>query len=223
MKQSVLVVGLGRFGTAAALELMALGHEVLAVDSDEVRVNDIAPDVTHAVQADASDAGALKALGAGDFAHAIVAISGETEPSIFATMALRNLGVGNVIAKAGTALHGAILERVGATRVVYPEREMGARVAHSFDTRHVIDYLDIAPGFGIVRYGPPPGWIGKSLRDLDLHGKFNLTVIALRRGTNVTVNPHRDETIAAGDEIVLIGPDEKLERLEGESPPEVSR
>lgn len=215
MKQSVLVVGLGRFGTAAAMELMALGHEVLAVDRDEARVNDIAPDVTHAIQADASDADALRAIGAADFAHAIVAISGDPEPSIFATMALKNLGVGNVISKAGTALHGAILERVGATRVVYPEREMGARVAHAFDTRHVIDYLDIAPGFGIVRFSPPAGWIGKSLRELDLPTRFAVTVMAHRRGTNVTVNPHRDATIAEGDEVVLIGPDDKLALLEG--------
>ena len=216
MKQSVLVIGLGRFGAAAARELMALGHEVLAVDRDEARVNEIASDVTHAIQADASDADTLRQIGAADFAHAIVAISSETEPSIFATMALKTLGVGNVIAKAGTPLHGAILERVGATRVVYPEREMGTRVAHAFDTRHVIDYLDVAPGFGIVRFSPHDEWTGKSLRELDLPGRFNLSVIALRRGSNVTVNPSRDETVAAGDELVLIGLDVRLERLESE-------
>ena len=216
MKQSVLVIGLGRFGSAAARELMTLGHEVLAVDRDEALVNDIAPDVTHAVQADASDGDALRAIGAADFAHAIVAISSEAEPSIFATMSLKNLGVGNIIAKAGTSLHGSILERVGATRVVYPEREMGARVAHSFGTRQVVDYLDIAPNFGIIRFTPPPGWVGRSLRELDLPGRFNLTVIAIRRGDKVTVNPGRDESIAANEELVLIGPDDKLELLEAE-------
>ena len=127
MKYQVLVIGLGRFGTAAARELMDLGQEVLAIDSDEDKVNEIAPDVTHAVQLDASDEDALRAAGAGDFEHAIVAISSSAEASIFATMALKNLGVGNVIAKAGTTLHGSILERVGADRVVYPEREMGTR------------------------------------------------------------------------------------------------
>jgi trk system potassium uptake protein TrkA len=216
MKQSVLVVGLGRFGAAAARELMALGHEVLAVDKDEAAVNDIAPDVTHAVQADASDADALRAIGAADFSHAIVAISGEAEPSIFATMALRNLGVANVIAKAGTALHGAILERVGATRVVYPEREMGARVAHAFGVRHVLDYLDVAPGFGIVRFSPPEAWVGRTLRDIDLPGRYNLTAVALRRSDKVTVNPGSGETIAATDELILMGLDSKLERLEEE-------
>jgi trk system potassium uptake protein TrkA len=214
MKHSVLVIGLGRFGSAAARELMSLGHEVLVVDRDETRVNDIAPDVTHAVQADASDLDALRSLGAADFDHAIVAISGEAEPSIFATMALKNLGVKNVVAKAGTSLHGMILERVGANRVVYPEKEMGARVAHAFDTTNVIDYLDVAPGFGIVRFTPPPAWIGRSLRDLDLGVKYQLTPIGLRRGPKVTVNPHRDEVLNAGDELILIGLDDNLEKLE---------
>jgi len=213
MKHSVMVVGLGRFGSAAALELMALGHEVLAVDSDEARVNELAPDVTHAIQVDASDEAALRGIGAGDFEHAIVAISGSTEPSIFATMALKNLGVRNVVAKAGTALHGAILARVGADRVVYPEREMGTRVAHAFSIPDVIDYLDVAPGFGIVRVHPRASWVGKTLRDLDLGARLNLSPIALRRGTNVIVNPHRDERLNATDELVLIGRDDRLDKL----------
>jgi trk system potassium uptake protein TrkA len=213
MKASVLVVGLGRFGTAAARELMALGHEVLAVDRDEARVNDVAPEVTHAIQADASDEDALRSLGAGEFEHAIIAISGAAEPSIFAAMALKNLGVRNVIAKAGTALHGAILERVGADRVVYPEREMGARVAHAFSVSNVVDYLDVAPGFGIVRMHPVEDWVGKSLRELDLSTRLLLTPIALRRGANVIVNPHRDEKVSATDELILIGRDEKLASL----------
>jgi trk system potassium uptake protein TrkA len=213
MKHSVIVVGLGRFGSAAALELMALGHEVLAVDSDEARVNELAPDVTHAIQVDASDEAALRGIGAGDFEHAIVAISGSTEPSIFATMALKNLGVRNVVAKAGTALHGAILERVGADRVVYPEREMGTRVAHAFSIPDVIDYLDVAPGFGIVRVHPRASWVGKTLRDLDLGARLNLSPIALRRGPNVIVNPHRDERLNATDELVLIGRDDRLDKL----------
>ena len=216
MKQSILVIGLGRFGASAARELMRLGHEVLAVDKDEAAVNDIAPDVTHAVQADASDADALKALGAADFSHAIVAISGDAQPSIFATMALRTLGVPNVIAKAGTTLHGAILGRVGATKVVYPEREMGARVAHAFGASHVLDYLDIAPGFGVVRFRPPERWVGRALGDMRLEDRFNLTPVGLIRGERVTVNPDLGETIESDDELVLIGPDERLERLEVE-------
>ena len=213
MKHSILVIGLGRFGTAAALELMRLGHDILAVDRDEQPVNDIAPQVTHALQADATDLAALKAIGAAEFEHAIVAISGEAEPSIFATMALKQLGVRNVVAKAGTTLHGSILERVGADRVVYPEREMGVRVAHLFAYRNVVDYIDVAPAFGIVVLQPPEAFVGRTIGELDLPKQFELSPIALRRGDRVTVNPHRDEKIGAGDQLILIGRDEGLARL----------
>jgi trk system potassium uptake protein len=213
MKHSVMVIGLGRFGSAAARELMALGHEVLAIDVEEARVNDLAPEVTHAIQLDASDEDALRAVGAGEFRYAIVAISGSTEASIFATMAIKNLGVERVVAKAGSNLHGSILERVGADRVVYPEREMGTRVSHTFSIRNVIDYIDVAPNFGIVKIHPPASFVGRTLRELDLANRFSLTPIALRRGDDVTVNPHRDDKIAAGDELILIGLDAKLEEL----------
>lgn len=214
MRHSILVIGLGRFGSAAARELMVLGHEVLAIDDSEEKVNEIAADVTHAVQLDASDERALRDVGAGEFEHAIVAISSNTEASIFATMALKTLGVRNVIAKAATPLHGQILERVGASRVVYPEREVGTRVAHEFNIPHVLDYIDVAARFGIVKVQPPASFVGKTLRELDLPTAMSLTPIALRRGTNVTVNPHRDEKIDAKDELILIGLDEKLELLE---------
>jgi trk system potassium uptake protein TrkA len=192
---------------------MRLGHEVLAVDSSESIVNDIAPEVTHAVQLDAADEDALRAIGAGEFDHAIVAISSGVEASIYATMALKKMGVGNVIAKAGTTLHGAILERVGADRVVYPEREMGQRVAHAFSVGNVLDYLDVAPRFGIVKVRPPASFVGRSLKDLDLVTRLGLSPVALRRGDNVTINPHRDETIREGDELILIGRDDRLEQL----------
>ena len=213
MSEQVLVVGLGRFGSALARELEALGHEVLAVDRSEEAVNDIAAEVTHAVQLDATDEDALKAVGAGDFGAAIVAISSNAEASIFATMALKSLGVPNVIAKAGSTLHGRILKRVGADRVVFPETEMGQRVAHSFNAPDVIDYLDLAPRFGIERVRPPEHFIGRSLRELALPSRLKLTPIALRRGDSVTVNPHADERLREGDELVLIGRDEQLEHL----------
>ena len=178
MKHSVLVIGLGRFGSAAAHELAALGHEVLAIDTDEARVNEIAPHVTRALQLDATDADALRAVGAADFQHAIVAISGGAEASIFATMALKELGVGNVITKAGSRLHGAILERAGADRVVFPEREMGQRVAHSFSVRDVMDYLDVTPrardregaAAGLVRGAIVPGPRARGAAGADARG-----------------------------------------------------
>jgi len=214
MAHSVLVIGLGRFGDAAARSLVALGHEVMAIDSDESRINEIAPAVTRALQLDATDPDALRAVGAGDFEHAIVAISESVEASVFATMALKELGVPNVIAKAGSRLHGTILAKAGADRVVFPEREMGQRVAHSFSVSDVVDYLDVAPDYGIVKLRPPASFVGRSFADLGLESKLGLTPIALRRGDAVTVNPAASMTVADGDELILIGRDDHLEQLE---------
>jgi len=213
--QQVVVIGLGRFGSAVARELERLGHEVLAIDRNEQRVNDIAPDVTHALQLDASDEDALRSAGAGEFGTAIVSISTDAEPSIFAVMVLKRLGVPNVIAKAGSQLHGEILARVGADRVVFPERETGLRLAHSFNVPNVIDYLDVAPGFGIERIRPPKSFVGRSLGEIDLKTRLGLTPIALRRGQQVVVSPTRDERLAEGDELILIGRDDKLDQLRG--------
>ncbi len=213
--EQVVVIGLGRFGSSVARELERLGHQVLAIDRNEQRVNDIAPDVTHALELDASDEEALRGAGAGDFNTAIVAISSDAEPSIFATMVLKRLGVRNVIAKAGSLLHGEILDRVGADRVVFPERETGLRLAHSFNVPNVIDYLDVAPGFGIEKIRPPKSFVGRTLGELNLKDGLGLTPIALRRGQQVFVNPARDERLAEGDELILIGKDEKLGQLRG--------
>ncbi len=168
--EQVMVIGLGRFGSAVARELERLGHQVLAVDRAEQRVNEIASDVTHALQLDAADEEALRAASAGDFPTAIVAISSDAEPSIFATMVLKRLGVRTVIAKAGSLLHGEILSRVGADRVVFPERETGLRLAHSFNVPNVIDYLDVAPSFGIEKIRPPKAFIGRDEKLDQLRG-----------------------------------------------------
>jgi trk system potassium uptake protein TrkA len=125
-------------------------------------------------------------------------------------MALKRLGVPMVIAKASSALHGAILERIGADRVVYPEREAGIDVAHTFRIPQVLDYIDLAPRFGIAMVAVPADFVGKTLRDLDLTGRFKVTPIALRRGDNVTVNPHREERMQEGDMLVLVGLDDQL-------------
>ena len=210
MRQQVMVVGLGRFGSAVARELHALGHEVLAVDASESTINDIAPEVTHAVQLDASDENALRSAGAADMQTAVVAMSSAIEASIFATMALKRLGVPMVIAKASGVLHGAILERIGADRVVYPEREAGVDVAHTFRIPNVLDYIDLAPRFGIAKIAVPPEFVGQTLRALDLTTRYKVTPIALRRGDAVTVNPHREERLQSGDQLVLIGPDDQL-------------
>ncbi len=214
-RQQVLVIGLGRFGSAVARELERLGHEVLAIDANEQAVNEVARDVTHAVQADAADEDALRSVGADQFKTANVAISTKAEPSIIATMVLKRLGVRTVIAKAGDRLHAEILTRVGADRVIQPEQETGTRLAHSFNVPNVIDYLDVGPNFGIEKVRPPKTFVGKTLGELELKNRMGVTPIALRRGKDVIINPAREERVTEGDELILIGRDDKLEELRG--------
>jgi trk system potassium uptake protein TrkA len=130
-------------------------------------------------------------------------------------MVLKRLGVRTVIAKAGDRLHAEILARVGADRVILPEQETGTRLAHSFHVPNVIDYLDVGPSFGIEKVRPPASFIGKALGDLDLKNRIGVTPIAIRRGQNVIINPAREERIAEGDELILIGRDDKLDELRG--------
>jgi trk system potassium uptake protein TrkA len=217
MKRQIAVLGLGRFGQAVALELTALGHDVLAVDRDEKVVQSIADEVTHAVQADITDPEALEELGLADFDTAIVAVSESLEASIMATVLLRRLGVHRIIAKAAHDLHGSILEQVGAMRVDYPERETGFRVAHSFHAPGVQDYLDAAPGYGIATVAVAPSWVGKTIGELDLPGSCRLSVLAITRAGSVILTPSPDETLQPGDSLIVAGLDEDLEHL-----PEVS-
>ena len=217
-RRQIAVLGLGRFGQAVALELTRLGHDVLAVDRDERVVQSIADDVTHAVQADITDPDALEALGLADFDTAIVAVSETLEASIMATVLLRRIGVRRIIAKAAHDLHGSILEQVGAQRVVYPERETGFRVAHSFHAPGVQDYLDAAPGYGIARVAVAPSWVGKTLGDIDLAGSCRLTVLAITRAGSVVLTPGPDDVVRAGDSLIVAGLDEDLERLPDASP-----
>jgi trk system potassium uptake protein TrkA len=212
-KRQVAVLGLGRFGQAVARELTRLGHEVLAVDASERVVQEVLPDVTHAAQADVADEDALRELGLRDFHTVVIAITSNLEASILATALVRRLGVGRILAKAGSPLHGSILQQVGATRVVYPELETGMRVAHSFAAPAVQDYLDVAPGYGIAKAPIPLSAAGKSLGDVGSRADHGVTVLALHRSGEVTLNPPPGELLQAGDELIVAGRDEDLEHL----------
>jgi trk system potassium uptake protein TrkA len=218
VKRQVAVLGLGRFGQAVARELTRLGHEVLAIDSGERVIQEIVEDVTHAVQADITDEDALRELGLGDFDAAIISVSSNLEVSILATVLIQRLGVKRIVAKAANTLHGSILERVGATRVVYPEQETGVRVAHSFAASGVRDYLDVAPGYGFARVPVAAALVGKSLGEVDLRRACAVSVVALHRGGEVILDPPPAEVLRAGDELIVAGRDEDLERLPDATP-----
>lgn len=178
-RSTVLVVGLGRFGSSLALELEALGHEVLAVDSREAVVQQWAAQVTHAVVADATDHDSLVSLGVSELAHAVVAIGEDVEASILATAALGEIGVADVWAKANSGSHARILGLVGATHVVFPERDSGRRLAHQV-TGRILDYIEIDDDFVLVETAVPPGVAGKTLGEAQIRAAFGVTVVSVK-------------------------------------------
>ncbi len=215
MKRQVVVIGLGRFGVSLATTLYKMGHDVLAVDTNERIVQGISPEVTHAVQADATNESILRELGIANFDVGIVAIGTEIENSVLSTILLKRLGVPYVIAKAENNLHGIILEKIGADKVVHPEREAGTRVAHELPLVDVMDYISVSPRYGVAMLTALPYFVGKTISQLELGrgGRWGVAVLLIYRGKEVIVTPDRAETIKANDVVILSGDDENLERL----------
>jgi trk system potassium uptake protein TrkA len=213
MRKQFMVLGVGRFGSAVAIELERLGHEVLAIDRSERAIEAVADYVTHAVTADVTDLEVLRTLGAQDFDAAVVAIGADERSSIMATVLLKKLGVRFVLAKAQNQLHGDILTMVGADRVIYPERETGIRVAHSLTMPLAKDYFDVGPGYGLAKVVVDQRMAGKTLAELDLRERYGVTPLFLRRGDRVIMNPHREERVQVGDELTIAGRDEQLQQV----------
>jgi len=214
------VIGLGRFGSAMATTLAELGHDVIGVDGDEDRVHQLADLITHAIQLDATDEKALRAAGIHDVDVAVVSIGENIESSLLVVMQLRELGIETIVAKAVTPLHGRILEKLGVSRVIFPEREMAIRIAHSLVMPNVIDFIELSRDFGIVELPAPEPFVGRTLKQLELRPRFGLTLIAIKRrsdesGAVVTnIAPAADETIRPGDVLALLGSNERLNQLD---------
>ncbi len=217
MKKQVAVIGLGRFGVSLVQTLYQAGHEVLAIDSDETRVQSIAASATHAVQADATNESVLTELGLKNFEVAVVAMGADIESSVLCTILLRKLGVKYVIARADHDLHGRILERIGANRVVYPEYEMGGNVAHSVMLWEVEEYMPLGASYGISQLHSPKYLVGSTLKELGFgpSGKSKIAVLLVQRGDEILFAPALEEKVQVGDVLVLCGGDEQLEDLLG--------
>ena len=194
---NVVVVGLGRFGGQVAASLVNLGHEVLGIDSDPHLVQDWSDRLTQVVEADATDTDALRQLGVQDFARAVVGIGTNLEASVLTVLTLSEVGVPEIWAKAISAKHGKILSSVGARHVVYPEAEMGERVAHLI-TGQMLDYIEFDDGFAIAKVRAPQEAVGRTLADIGLRSKWGVTVV----GTKL---PGEDFTYARPETVVPQG------------------
>jgi trk system potassium uptake protein TrkA len=216
------VIGLGRFGSSICRTLRALGHDVLGVDRDLARVQDLRRIVTDAVQLDPTDEEALRSVGINEYAAVVVAIGVDLESSILVTLVLKELGVARVVAKAGTALQQRVLQRVGADVVVFPEDDAGYRVAHTLVYPAIHDFIDLGEDFLILEVEVRSAWIGKTLAELGLAGQRSaaprpgyqgLQVQMIRRGRSLICIPEPTERLQAGDDLAVVGTHEDLEGL----------
>ena len=216
MKQFI-IIGIGKFGESIATNLYKMGHDVLAVDIDEERVQHIANKVTHAVQADATEEGTLEALGVKHFDGAVVTIGESVQASILITLLCKELGIRHVLAKAQNELHAKVLYKIGADRVVFPERDMGLRVAHSLVSTSFLDYIELTPDYSIVELKAAKDWQGKSLKDLNVRAEYGINIMAIKQDDKVVVSPAADDTIQRDDVLVVIGKARDINRFQENS------
>lgn len=208
--RSILVIGLGRFGGAVARTLVELGYEVLAVDSDPVLVQRYSQTLTHVVEADTTDRAALEQLGAADFKKAVVAIGTDIEASILTTASLSDLGIEQIWAKAVTEPHGRILERIGADRVVFPENDMGERLAHVV-TGKMIDYIELDEHFALIETEAPATIVGRTLGDSEVRRKWGITVVCIKSVGESFTYATADTLVRDGDILVVAGETKQAE------------
>ena len=221
MKRSYAVIGLGLFGRSIALALAEAGCHVVAADMDESRVRDIADMVPVAMVLDATDDRALKESGIKNVDVAVVSIGEDIEASVLAVMLLKEAGIKEIVAKAVTGLHGKVLARLGAQRIVHPERDMAERVARSLIEPDVLESIYLSPDFSVVELEAPALFWGSTLGESSLRAKYGLTVIAIRpavvvgseKAPDLNINPYANTVINKNDALLVMGKNEDIEKL----------
>lgn len=211
-RKQFLVAGLGLFGTSVALTLQQMGYEVYALDSEEGLVQNLSTQLNYVVCGDASDRKTLQSLPLEDIDVAVVAI-GNVERNMMCTMLLKELGVKQVVAKAINNLHGAMLNKIGADKVVYAERDMGERVAHNLISAGVMDYIELSGEISVMSLSIPTEFVGKNLIESDLRRRYDVNVVAIKRDGRTMVNPKAQEVFQPGDEIIVLGTHEGVKRM----------
>ena len=214
--KTFIVIGLGRFGSAAAEKLYEMGHEVIVIDRDEEAVNHLADRCTHAAIGDAREIEVLRAVGAAECQCAIVAMGEDLAASVLITMNLKDLGCKYIICKAQNEMYQRALERVGADRVLIPEREMAQRLVQSLGSRSFLDYMELSGEYAIAEIEAPKGWVGKTLKALNVRARHQVSVLAIRdaESDRVRMSPGAEDTVSKGDKIMVMGRRAELQQLQ---------
>ncbi len=214
MGKEFAVIGLGRFGGSICRALSEEGMEVMAIDTDEDKVNEFANVASHAVVGDTTDETVLKSLGIRNFDHVIVAIGDNIQASILTTLILKELGVKHITVKAQNDYHEKVLSKIGADRIVHPERDMGRRIAHNIISNNVLDYLELSDEHSIVEIVANERLDGHSIIDLDIRAKYGINIVAMKRDKDIIVSPQANEIIRKNDILIVIGADTDINRFE---------
>lgn len=213
IRKSYAVIGLGRYGLAVAKELFASGAEVLAVDMNETIVNSVANDLALCKCADITDPEVIKQLGIGNIDVVIIAMAGNLEASVLATMLCKEAGVPTVVAKCGNEMHSRILSRVGADRVVFPEKESGLRLAKNLLSAGFVDVIELSKDVSMVELEVKSEWVGKSLIDLNLRRRYGINVVAMRKGDSISVGLDPEKPLTKDTCLIVIGSTDKLGKI----------
>lgn len=213
MKKQFIVLGLGSFGSSVAISLQRLGCDVVAVDQDMERVNGVAEKVSYAMQADIGNPDLLPSLGPDNFDGLVVAVSENMEASIMATLVAKETGIPYVLCKARDERHAAVLQKIGADSVVFPEEEMGKRIAKNLVTVNFADWIELAPYYSVVEIRTPDYWVGKTLKELDLRNSREINVIGIKEDGRVEITPNPEKPLNEKMILMIIGANEILEKL----------
>lgn len=199
-----LVIGLGRFGSALAIELAAQGMQVMAIDRNIQVVEEHRSRLTDVVRGDAMDREVLVQIGAADYDVAVVTIGGDIKASGVITMQLKEMGVGCVIVKAYDDFHGRMLTKLGADKIIFPERDMGQRIAHNLVSEKIMDFIELSPDYSLMEMRPRPEWVGKTLKELNLRTQYRINVVAVRSGDQVNAMPDMNTRINVDDVMLVV-------------------
>lgn len=213
MKKQYAVLGLGKFGYSVAVTLENLGCDVIVVDNNAEKIQNIADRVSFAMRADISEANVMKSLGAKNLDGAIIGVSENLEASIMATIGAKEIGIPYVIAKAQNDLHATILKKVGADTIVFPEKEMGSRIAKSLVSTNFADWIELSADYSMVEIEVPEKWVGKSLLDLNVRQRYNINVVGLIENDVVEVSLNPNTAIPARAILILVGSNKALQKF----------
>jgi trk system potassium uptake protein TrkA len=212
MKQFI-IIGCGNFGYSIAKTLYGLGHQVMIVDQNEEIINSISDSVTYAIRGDATDEKTIKSLGVNNFDVAIITTGSDIQSSILIGIMLKELGVKYIVAKAQNELHAKVLYKIGVDKVVFPERDMGARIAQHLVSPNIMDYIELSAEYSIVELAAIEEWIGKSLIDLNMRERYEINVMAIKQGENINISPNPSYLIKEDDVLVVVGHNNNLKKL----------